>query len=473
MLGHCPGSVRVARLLQRKEALEEMRRAGFGEALDALEAGRAPSDGLGDLYHLPIPLRGAAELHDLFPEALEVETAYQSLLAGKRAWLPQAVEDFFANGGERLWLVRIPEGEGQPGFLPAPGTRLSDARTLRGIAVVLVLTEVGVMALPDLERLRIPARLSDVPPLELTPPAPRFELCSRLPRGAAGTDEGETTAAGPAPIGFGELLERLQEELRRHRPDLQCLFSLPLSWSGEIGGPQIDPRALQTIETMKGTPAGPGLRHIQFLFPYLRGPNHPLASCAGLVAGAQAGMARRAGTWRSAAGRQLLTLHKPYPRLTVQEMVRLRESPGIGVIHHRGGGVMLDDERLAVPALHRDDWADALDRSRFDGYRSGEVQRFLGHLTRRLQALGDALVFDTDHRDSRPRLLLEQLFRSLHRDGALRGRRPEEAYDIRQTRAEKNALVFEIEIAPAFPIDRVQLTFTNRSGDWRVESSHV
>jgi hypothetical protein len=33
--------------------------------------------------------------------------------------------------------------------------------------------------------------------------------------------------------------------------------------------------------------------------------------------------------------------------------------------------------------------------------------------------------------------------------------------------------VYEIEIAPAFPIDRVQLTFTNLSGEWKVETSHA
>ena len=54
----------------------------------------------GKLYHLPIPLRSSAEFHDIFPDSRVEKASYVSLLAGDRVWLPQAVDDFFANGGE-------------------------------------------------------------------------------------------------------------------------------------------------------------------------------------------------------------------------------------------------------------------------------------------------------------------------------------------------------------------------------------
>jgi hypothetical protein len=165
----------------------------------------------------------------------------------------------------------------------------------------------------------------------------------------------------------------------------------------------------------------------------------------------------------------MLTAGRPYPAVDTHEVVRLRESPGIGVLRVRNGVVHLDDERLAVPALHRGDWVQSRNPDRYKGYRSGEVQRFLGSLVRQLQSLGDALVFNLGSGDPRPRLLLERLFGRLFEAGALRGNVPEDGFSIRESRPQEGAVVFEIEVAPAFPIDRVQLTFANRSGEWRAE----
>ena len=128
---------------------------------------------------------------------------------------------------------------------------------------------------------------------------------------------------------------------------------------------------------------------------------------------------------------------------------------------------MLEDERLMVPVLHPKDYARAVDPRRFDGYRSAEVGRFMGYLLRQLRALGEALVFDTDPRDPRPGLLLEEFFRRLHDLGALRGAQPEEAFDVRPATTREDLIAFDIEIAPAFPLDRLHLTFFNRAGAWQ------
>ena len=81
----------------------------------------------------------------------------------------------------------------------------------------------------------------------------------------------------------------------------------------------------------------------------------------------------------------------------------------------------------------------------------------------------DQLVFDVDVNDPRPRLVLERFFRRLYRQGALRGRVPEEGFEIRQSQPQEGALQFDIEVAPAFPIDRIFLTFVNRDGEWQAE----
>ncbi len=508
MLGHYPNPknadgtdarerARVARLLSLPAALDDMRAAGFGDAVDALLAsarpGAAPlSPALAGLFHLPIPLRASAEFHDIFPDSAAEPTHYVSLLAGRRAWLAQAVDDFFANGGEKLWVVRIPERHDDPAqadqlaFLPAPNTQLHDVRTLRGLASVLVIPALAVVAFPDLERLQVPATLPDIPRVRLDNPDPQF-----LPLGDALDDDhrerrypSELNAMQP-PLALDVLLRGLLGFVQRHRPDVQCLLTLPLEYSGEAGSPALDRVALKTLQALRAQPNNaPLLRQVQCLFPYLRGPRFELQSPVGVIAGKQAAIARTKGPWHSIGAQPLLSEGLPYPRLSIAGTLALRDDPGVGVLQVRNGfagrtQLSLDDERLLVPALPLADYAGALndngekDPSRHDGFRAAEIQRFLGFLRRQLQALGEQLVFNVDVNDPRPRLLLEQFFRRLYNQGALRGALPEEAFQIRQSQLQESALQFDIQIAPAFPIDRIFLTFINVEGEWQAEVGHA
>lgn len=469
MLGHCPGRVRLERLLALHGAVAELRALGFGAAVDQLQAGSGDGRVLA-LQHLPIPLRSSAEFHDIFPEALSADTHYVSLLAGRRAWLPRCVDDFFANGGEKLWVIVVPEEEGQAGFLPAQDTHLHEVATLRGLACALVIPTLGAVTLPDLERLQVPARLPDIPRVRLDNPDPRFVPCG------TGLDDdhrerrySEEVALGemPPPAALNRMLQGILPWLAKHRPDLQCLLTLPLAYSGEQGTPALDEQALHWIRAIRDGDSGPHLRHVQLLFPYLRGPGFDLLSPVGLVAGKQAARAQARGPWRSIAGQPLESPGLPYPPLASVDQVRLRSDPGVGVLQQRNGRVQLDDERLVVPALHPDDYTRASAPGRFDGYRSAEVMRLLGYLRRQLGTLGEQLIFNLDYRDPRPRLLLERFFRQLQQRGALRGATAQEAFHIEESRTREGVMVFEIMIAPAFPIDRIRLTFTNRQGEWQ------
>lgn len=469
MLGHCPGRVRLERLLQLPAALADMRAVGYGLAVDALLAGH-PSE----LYHLPIPLQSSAEFHDIFPDALDANTEYVSLLAGKQAWLGLAVDDFFANGGEKLWVVRIPEAAGQAGFLPAANTELHDIDSLQGLATVLVIPALGLVSFPDLERLQVPPRLPDIPRVRLENNDPQFLPCTQN----SDDDHRERRYGSelndmPAPWALADVLRGILRFVVSHRPDVQCLFTLPLAYSGELDSPVLDPAALTALAGYQDNPEhAQVLRHVQFLFPYLRGPRFSLLTPAGLIAGQQAAVARRYGPWRSMAARPLNSDALPYPRLSIAQTLALRDEPGISVIRYRKsfsgrGQLLLDDERLVVPALPAADYP--FDKQRYDGFRSAEAMRFLGFLRRQLQMLGEQLIFNLDYRDPRPRLLLEQFFRRLYSQGALRGASAEQAFSISETTPQEGALVYEIMVAPAFPIDRLFLTFTNLNGEWRAE----
>lgn len=544
MLGHCPGRVRLERLIRLSGALDEMRAIGYGDTVDRLLlidamdnllmteyvnkillgdivdgsllvsglkqwlSGKVSDDeisaGVNELldenlveksklieavhrfvdnlvsgeyralYHLPIPLYSSAEFYDIFPDAVDTPAEYISVLAGNRAWLGFAVDDFFANGGEKLWVVRIPQNETQAGFLPKAETRLHDITSLQGLACVLVIPSLGVVSFPDLERLQIPAQLPDIPRKRLENAVPQFLPCtmnmddSHRERRYGGYGE---LGQMPDPIPFENVLRSLLQFVTRYRPDVQCLLTLPLSYSDTLESPELDPVAQATLADFKQSKHNAqALRHIQFLFPYLRGPRFALHTPVGLIAGQQVAVTRRYGPWRSIAERPLNCDAMPYPSLSRTQTVALRENPGVSLIKPRklyDGKIQpgLDDERLVVPALPAADYP--VDRQRYDGFRSAEVMRFLGFLRRQLQALGDQLVFNIDYRDPRPRLLLEQLLRRLHARGALRGALPEQAFSIAESQPQEGAVVYEIMLAPAFPIDRLFLTFTNLNGEWR------
>lgn len=463
MLGHCPGRFRADYLTPA--ARTAIRAAGYERRAERLE--RSPETA--EAHHLPIPLAASAELDDLFPDARNTATRYRSVLAGDRAWLPDAVDDFFAQGGERLWILPVPETDGQRAFLSLPGRDLSEPETLAGLAAILAIAEIGVVAMPDLERLQIPATLPDVPRVRLENPQPRFLPCT--------TDRGDTHRErrhsaempdAPAPWPVDRLLEPVLRDLERYRPDLQWLFTLPPGYSGTAGRPVLDPEARRAVERLRSSREASRLRRVQLLFPYLRSHRRRLCSAVGAIAGAQAATARQHGPWRSVGGRPLRSEARPYPGVSRQEVVDWRRAPGIGVLEHRRGTLSLDDERLAVPALPATAYVNAT-ASGLEGYRSGEVARLMGHLIRELRSLGESLIFDIDPRDPRPRMVLEGYFRRLYAAGALRGRRPEEAFRITRGAGSPGVLHYEIEIAPAFPVDRVRLTFANRDGVWQAE----
>lgn len=470
-LGHCPGEVRVQRLLDMQQVLDELRSAGFAEQVDALRSGSAGAS-LRALEHLPLPLRSRAEFYDIFPQANTLPTQYRSVLAGDRAWLPACVDDFFANGGIKLWVVKIPEqaigGENpQQLFFPDSNTQLHDPRTLRGLATLIVINSIGLVALPDLERLQIPQRLPDVPRVRLDNPDPQFMPCSANldddHRERRNDDEIPSTSS---PLGFAAIIQGLLRWASQHRPDWQFLMSMPLSYSDSLNSPNLDPAAAATIAALKQRDHAYRLRQMQFVYPYLREPGHSLRTAIGAIAGKQARQAQRVGIWSSVADQALQLNARLYPNPSIAETLAMRSEPGVSVLRFSRKAIRLDDERLSVPALPAADIKTTVNDKRYDGYRSAEIQRFMGYLQRAMRALGEQLIFNVDYRDPRPRLLLDRYFRTLYQRGALRGATTQQAFHIQQIPAGEGAMLFEIEIAPALPIEHIRLTFSNQDGHW-------
>ena len=486
MLGHCPPDTEDARwdrLARDEPLLAEIAGLGFtgevarlcawqrGEALPEPPAG----DGLGDaelrgLVRLPLPIRSLAHFQTLFPRAFEPMAERESRLAGRQAWLPLAVQDFFA-GSEpgfedtrTLWVIRARESEGTAAFLPAARPDLAHPGTLGAFDRALGLPRAGLVLLPDLERLLVPAQLPDVPRLRLPNDEPVF-----LPLGSKPFDDhrerrhGDEMPVAEAPPGLGDALAPIARALARRRPDMMCLLAVPFAPAlrGELPAPAAPFLALGGAAAAS---LGDALRHVQLLYPYLRGPGRALASASGLVAGAQARVAQRFGPWRSVAGRPLPGLALPWPPVSAQQATQWRAA-GLTVLVQRNGRLQLDDEALPAPVLPDADLAHLPPGARLrNEYRSAEVQRFMGYVRRELRALGERMLFDVDPLDPRPEQALRHFFTQLHGAGALRGARPEQAFRIRALPAPgaaESTLAFEIELAPAFPIDLIRVSFVH------------
>lgn len=493
-IGHCPPDDRPARwdrLARDARLLEEIGALGLRRETQRLRdwaQGAIPAEAVGEelrgLFLLPIPIYSLGQFQDLFPGAFEGRTLYVSRLAGDRAWLPLAVQDFFEStrpmpdGVKKLWVIRVPEAAGRAAFLPGAGADLLDPSRLAAFDRAMLIPGAGLLALPDLERLQVPADLPDVPRVRLENPRPVFLPCAEHPDDSHRERRhgGEMPVADP-PWPPDRVVPAIARALARWRPDMQCLLAVPFAaaGSGEVPRPAAEFLHLlaEIVDPVRGNgELAPKLRHLQFLYPYLRGPDRRLGSPSGLIAGMQAEVSQLSGPWRSVAGRPLPGRCLPYPALTQQQATALREEPGVSILVQRGGRAELDDERLAacVLAAHVADRL-PMEERRAEHWRSGEVMRFLGWLRRELRALGERLVFHTDPHDARPALLLGDFLDRLHRLGALRGRLPEQAWRLAQRQEGESTLAFDIEIAPAYPIDRIRLTFVHdrHTGASRVE----
>jgi hypothetical protein len=264
------------------------------------------------------------------------------------------------------------------------------------------------------------------------------------------------------------VLTRIIQPLERYRPDMQCLWTLPLAYRQGTHRATLSEAALRALARLQDSPTiARGLHRVQLLYPYLSNRDRPLFSATGRLAGRIALQAAQRGPWRSVAGQDLGRNAVPYPSVRQAQASRWREQPGIGVLLRRGGRLYLDDERLASPYTPK--YGQALRDD--SAQRSGELVRFMGFLQRRLQRLGEQLIFTADPGDARPGLLLRQFFTGLHRIGALRGRFPDEAFRIRRAAAPAQVLSYEIEVAPALPVDRIRISFSHREGanSWQVK----
>lgn len=466
MIGHPDKDADLDYLFSNTAMLNDIRAAGYSEALDELARQRMQANGNAryhPLYNLPVPLRSLDEFNRLFSieKILSENTRYVSRLGGNYTWLPSAIADFFQIDvmqiPRRLWIIAVDELLGADAFLTPdaagyPTSRFDSDSETYALLRALDLPSAGILCLPDFERLHIPQALKHIPKLRLVNPAPAFLPCG------TNTDDG-ISERGPVlrerpddSVYFAERLQKLLRVIASYRPDLSLLIAFPYdkNMAGEL--PTLSGDAQEKLKKWQENGEQKLLRHTQLIYPYLQDDNNRLSSPSALLAGKMLASTTAKGSWRSIAGIDLPTVKRPFPALSIKETNQLREQLGLAVIRQTPTGVQLDDERLMVPFIED-----------LRSTNSGELARFMGWLRRALENFGLNLIFDAEDNALKSEILLRDFFARLYTLGALRGARFEDAFSVSSRRAAEGQVIVDIAIAPALAVDSilVDLRFDN------------
>lgn len=380
------------------------------------------------------------------PLAFSNAAAFSAAFPGDDGWLFRAVRDYFNAGGRRAWVVRIDVDDAQPldAYFRHRPIASQVQQPAGGIDIAMQVPDAGLLVLPDLEHLCLAASLPSsaaLPPAAPTPAAfrpiadfiqPRPPMIAPVPQAAR-------------PVQPNEILTSVSTMLSLRRPDMLCLFTLPIGADQRQSVHALVQRADRYLHG--DARPGPDLGQVQVFAPLLRYAAGDIASASGLVAGFLTTLADSAGIWRSIGGRALPLGMTPLRRIESSALDELRRS-GVATVRFGPGGTAIDDDILAL----RDDPANA-DR------RAAGTRRLIGWLLRALKRYGEQLVFENVLDDGRVELVLADLFATLHKRGALNGRQVSDAVNITRREAAEAAVAFDIGINAAVAVETIRLQF--------------
>jgi hypothetical protein len=386
-----------------------------------------------------VPVAGDTSL-TLLPLAFSDFAAFGAAFPGDTGWLACAVRDYFAAGGLRAWVVRV---DADPAaMLDATLNALPPAGPL---AIAAQIPSAGLLLLPDLEQACLEAALPPPAAPAPLPAAPGFRpLADFIP---AGRQAPALPPPGPAVSPF-DVLTRVSRALGVLRPDMLCLFALPVGADPTQAQPALVQRA---IGYLYGDPANPGpdLPQVQAIAPLVRDVTGTIASPAGLIAGLLCATAQGPGVWRSVAGRTLACGVTPLRRIESRALAQLRAA-GITALRFVQGGTILDGDILACLQA----------RAGSAPRRAAGTRRLMGWLLRQLRSFGEQLVFENVLDDGRVELVLTSLFAALFQRGALAGGQVSDAVRItRRDLGARNTYGFDIAVATALAVETIQLQF--------------
>lgn len=379
------------------------------------------------------------------PLAFSDATAFAAAFPGDDGWLARAVRDYFNAGGLRAWVVRVEVDPTAPldAYLRSSPPFIS-ALSPSGVDIAMQIPSAGLLVFPDLEYLCLANVSPPAPAAPTLPPAPpgfRPAADFVAPPPAA------TQPAAPPPTGVRahDVLMRVSTRLKEQRPDMLCLFALPVGADETLSVSALAKRIVSYLSG--GVEPAPDLPRVQAFAPLLRDPSGAIASPSGVIAGVLSASARSVGVWRSVAGRTLPLGGTPLRRIESNALDQLRKS-GVATLRFAPGGTVLDDDILAC----RDVPGSA-------ARRAAGTRRLMGWLVRNLQRFGEQLIFENAANDGTVELILMDLFDALLKGGALNGRQVADAVTITRRSSRANEVAFDIALDTALAVETIQLRF--------------
>ena len=273
---------------------------GAAAAAPAFDAAAAAVAAAAQLGFVPAP--DDTSLTGL-PLAFSDAAAFAAAFPGDDTWLARAMRDYFNAGGLRAWVVRVEADPTAPLNAYLRATRpLISALPPSGVDIAMQVPSAGLLVLPDLEYLCLASVSAPAPPMPTLPPVPPG---FRPANDFVTPPPADTQPPAPPPAGIAphDVLMRVDTRLKEQRPDMLCLFALPVGADQTLPVPALLKRIASYLSG--GVEPAPDLPRVQAFAPLLRDPSGAIASPSGVIAGVLGASAQSVGVWRSVAGRTL------------------------------------------------------------------------------------------------------------------------------------------------------------------------
>jgi hypothetical protein len=381
------------------------------------------------------------------PLAFSDAAAFAAAFPGDDTWLARAVRDYFNAGGLRAWVVRVEVDPTAPLNAYLRATRpLISALPPSGVDIAMQIPSAGLLVLPDLEYLCLASVSAPAPPMPTLPPVPAG---FRPVNDFVTPPPADTQPPAPPPAGVAphDVLMRVDTRLKEKRPDMLCLFALPVGSDETLSVPALLKRIVNYLSG--GVEPARDLPRVQAFAPLLRDSSGAIASPSGVIAGVMGASAQRVGVWRSVAGRTLPLGGTPLRPIESNALDQLRKS-GVATLRFAPGGTVLDDDILACH-----------DAPGSAARRAAGTRRLMGWLVRNLQSFGEHLIFENVVNGGTVELILTDLFDALLKGGALNGRQVADAVIIKRRSSRANDVEYDITVDTALAVETIELRFVD------------
>ncbi len=445
-----------------------------------------------ELRDVPVPIESWERFTQLFAWD---QRDYENGTSGA-GYLAAAVRSFFAQGGRRCYVIRVGDplafnapAEARntlrpkliPGYSGSIAATPNDRNSWRGAGHLLGLPEVTMLCLPDLpDLMRVQPGAIDISEEPPDTPPEQFVVCSE-PTPAKPPDNPVTQLPAPRcnESGFGHwanAISLLGQFIADYRPDVQLIAAVPLPEETM----QAMPNLLEILHDPSPSTNQPGLgdpldidgiasAYVQLCYPWTRTAGSDLLPGRleppdGGIAGMLARNAISRGAYRSITGMRQTDIIDLYPRLDRQTIFAARDATA-------AGSALIDRVSLFGFSVDGVGAISDVTTSAAAAHRPANVNRIISMVRRTVQRTGEEFLFENNGEQLWAAITrrLNDVLRLLFDLGALRGKRPDDAFSVRCDRStmtqqdlDQGRVVVLVHFEPAASIESIEVILTMR-----------